>query len=89
MRVRITAANELKESEHEDEHVQRPQLHRSVAAAKSMSWEDLQVLFATTFVDEIAAAINGGGRQLLRNRLEGLSNDERRALGEELDALSV
>jgi hypothetical protein len=43
----------------------------------------------TTYVDEIAAAVKGDGRELLRERLERLSEDERRVLREELVAVSV
>jgi hypothetical protein len=66
-----------------------PRLPENVDAVRNLGWDDLQVLFATTYVDEIAAAVNGEGRQLLRERLAALSEDERRVLREELVALSA
>jgi hypothetical protein len=65
-----------------------PRLPESVEAVRSLSWEELQVLFANTYVDEIAAAVSGEGRELLRERLAALSDDERRALREELVAMA-
>jgi hypothetical protein len=46
-------------------------------------------LFANTHVDEIAATVSSEGRELLRERLERLTEDERRVLCEELIALSA
>jgi hypothetical protein len=66
-----------------------PRVPDNVHAVRNLSWDDLQVPFATTYVDEIAASANGDGRQLLRKRLERLSADERRVLREELAAMSA
>jgi hypothetical protein len=55
----------------------------------NLSWEKLQVLFATTYVDEIAAAVNGDGRELLRERLARPGEHERRVLRDELVAMSA
>jgi hypothetical protein len=66
-----------------------PRLPENIEAVRDMGWDELQVLCATTYVDEIAAAVNGDGRRLLRERLERLSDGERRVLREELVALSV
>jgi hypothetical protein len=66
-----------------------PRLPENAHAVRNLGWEELQVLFATTYVDEIAAAVNGEGRELLRERLAALSDDERRVLREELAAISA
>src|SRR5262245_57304573 len=67
----------------------KPRLPENAEAVRNMSWDDLQVLFATTYVDEIAAVVNGDGRELLRERLERLSEDERNVLCEELVAMAA
>jgi hypothetical protein len=54
-----------------------------------MAWPELQLLASTIVADEIAAVMNGGGRTLLRERLAALTDDERRALREELVAMAV
>ena len=62
------------------EEVRSPRIPASVAAVKAMSWDDMQNLFAATYVDEIATIQRQGGRALLRQRLAVLSDSERRAL---------
>jgi hypothetical protein len=64
-------------------------LPANASAVRGLAWDDLQVLFASTYVDEIAAAVNGGGRELLRERLARLGEDERGVLREELAAMSA
>jgi hypothetical protein len=51
---------------------------------KELGWEEMQYLFAATFVDEITAMQREGGEAMLRERVEALSRDERRALREAL-----
>jgi hypothetical protein len=53
-------------------------LPENVDAVRNMGREELQVLFAAAYVDEIAAALKGNSRQLLRERLARLSDDDRR-----------
>jgi hypothetical protein len=55
-------------------------LPATAAAVKDMDWEDMQALFAATYVDEIAAAQRDGGEPALRAKLNCLSEDERAAL---------
>src|SRR5215467_8217954 len=57
-----------------------PQSPTSVAAVREMGWEELQYVFAWSFVDELEAVENRGGRAALRERVEQLSEDERCAL---------
>jgi hypothetical protein len=66
-----------------------PHLPRSIDRVAQMGWEEMQYVFATTFVNEIAAVQREGGKALLRNRLSELSEDERRVLGEALDELKL
>jgi hypothetical protein len=66
-----------------------PRLPENVEAMRNVSWKDLQVLFANTYIDEIAATVSSEGRELLRERLERLTEDERPVLCEELIALSA
>jgi len=66
-----------------------PRLPENVDTVRNMNWDELQVLFANTYVDEIAAVVNGEGRQMLRDRLEHLTDDERRVLREELAGISA
>jgi hypothetical protein len=58
------------------------------STVEQLSWEQTVLVFATHFAGEIDAVIDGGG-VALRERLAGLSSDERRALRDaplELDA---
>jgi hypothetical protein len=50
-----------------------------------MAWDDMQALFAATYIDEIAAAQRDGGELALRAKLDCLTGDERGALREALD----
>ncbi len=59
---------------------------QSAEAVKNMSWDDMQLVFATIYADEIAAVANGQGDALLRQRLAVLADDARNALREALDA---
>jgi hypothetical protein len=59
------------------------------AAVNEMGWEEMQALFAATYVDEIAAARRGGGKAVVRSKLAALSDEERRSLRVALDELRV
>ena len=61
----------------------------SVAAVNALGWDDMQALFAATYVDEIAAAQRSGGKALVREKLKSLSEGERRVLSESLDELEL
>jgi hypothetical protein len=52
-----------------------------------MGWDEMQALFAATYVDEIAAAQRSGGEAALRTKLASLSEAEQRALRLALDEL--
>jgi hypothetical protein len=60
-----------------------PSLPRTVEQVRSMSWVEMQLVFASQFADEIAAVAAEGDR-LLRQRLATLGPDERRLLREAL-----
>jgi hypothetical protein len=49
-----------------------------------MDWEEMQALFAATYIDEIAAVQLSGGEALLRAKLAVFSEGERRVLREAL-----
>src|SRR5262249_2334566 len=66
------------------EEVQSPRMPTSVGAVRDMSWDELEALFAATYVDEIAAAEREGGKALVREKLAALSDGERRVLREAL-----
>jgi hypothetical protein len=61
----------------------------NVAAVQAMGWDELQALFAATYVDEIAAVQRKGGAALVREKIAGLSEGERRVLREALAEASV
>jgi hypothetical protein len=52
-----------------------------------MGWDEMQALFATTYIDEIATAERSGGEATLRAKLASLSEAERHALRHALDEL--
>jgi hypothetical protein len=66
-----------------------PRLPDNADAVKDMPWEEMQLLFASLYVDEIAAVLRGEGRALLRERLIALSDGERRILRETLAELRL
>jgi hypothetical protein len=49
-----------------------------------MGWDDMQALFAATYVDEIAVAQRHRGRVAVREKLMSLSESERQVLREAL-----
>jgi hypothetical protein len=59
----------------------------SVEAVQKLSWEQMQQVFAATFVDELAALDRDGGDALVRRKVAALSEGERRVLREALDEL--
>jgi hypothetical protein len=60
-----------------------PAFPRTAEEARNLSWDELTLVFATYFADEISAVV-GSGDELLRTRLASLSKDERRVLREAL-----
>jgi hypothetical protein len=60
-------------------------LPKTADAVRSMRWDQLTLVFATQFADEIAAVASGGDG-LLRKRLASLGEAERRVLRQALDA---
>jgi hypothetical protein len=60
-----------------------PTMPRTVEEVSSMSWDQLRLVFATHFADEIAAVMDGGD-MLLRQRLASLDAEDRRILREAL-----
>jgi len=59
-------------------------LPSNVTAVKEMGWDEMQALFAATYVEEIAAAEREGGKAALRSKLDSLSSAERNALRDAL-----
>src|SRR5262249_9084120 len=49
-------------------------------AVEAMTWSDMKALFASLFVDEIAAVRQDGGDAHLRRRVSALGPDDRNAL---------
>jgi hypothetical protein len=66
-----------------------PALPASAEQVRKLSWDQMTLVFATQFADEIAAVATGGGSALLRQRLSALSGDERRLLREALSDLEL
>jgi mono/diheme cytochrome c family protein len=60
-----------------------PRLPATAAAVTAMNWDEMQILGATLFAEEIAAVAEGGDR-LLHQQLASLGADERRVLREAL-----
>jgi hypothetical protein len=63
-----------------------PALPASAEQVRRLSWDQMTLVFATQFADEIAAVMHGDGDAVLRDRLAALSPDERRRLREALAA---
>jgi hypothetical protein len=59
-------------------------LPTTAAAVKDMNWDDMQALFAATYLDEIIAVQGDGGKTALRTKLGRLTEGERAALREAL-----
>jgi hypothetical protein len=59
-------------------------LPTTAAAVMDMKWDDMQALFAATYVEEITAAQRDGGQAALRAKLGFLTEEERAALREAL-----
>jgi hypothetical protein len=66
------------------EETPTPQLPSSVAAVKEMCWDEMQTVFASIYVDEVAAVQRDGGEAVVREKLAALSEDSRRVLREAL-----
>jgi hypothetical protein len=60
---------------------------QSIEAVQKLSWEQMQQVFAATFVDELAALDRDGGGALVREKIAALSEGERRVLWEALEEL--
>jgi hypothetical protein len=61
-----------------------PALLRTAEDVRQLSWDQMTVVFATQFANEIAAMMRGDGDVVLRARLAVLGPDERRRLREAL-----
>jgi hypothetical protein len=59
-------------------------LLRTAEDVRQLSWDQMTVVFATQFANEIAAMMRGDGDVVLRARLAVLGPDERRRLREAL-----
>jgi hypothetical protein len=68
------------------EDVQSPQLPTNVAAVREMGWDEIQALFAAIYLDEITVAQRDGSETVLRAKVASLSEGERHALREALNA---
>ena len=62
------------------EETAAPKLPATAAAVTSMGWDDLQILGATLFAEEIAAVEAGAGAELLHERLAHMSQETRQLL---------
>jgi len=70
------------------EEAASPRLPRTAEAVAKLSWEDMQMIFATQFASEIAA-VTEDGDVLLRERAAALDEDQRQLLRESLDEVAV
>jgi hypothetical protein len=70
------------------EEAASPRLPRTAEAVAKLSWEDMQMIFATQFASEIAA-VTEDGDVLLRERVAALDEDQRQLLRESLDEVAV
>jgi hypothetical protein len=61
-----------------------PALPATAEQARALSWDQLNLVFATQFANEISSIMDGNGDGLLRQRLAALSSEERQALREAL-----
>ncbi len=61
-----------------------PSLPGGAEQVRSLNWENMVLVFATQFADEVGAVSRDGGDVLLRERLAALSSDERQLLREAL-----
>jgi hypothetical protein len=61
-----------------------PRLPESAEEVRTMSWTDMQHLFASLYADEIAAVQRRGGKAAVRRSVASLSEAERRILREAL-----
>jgi hypothetical protein len=66
------------------EETPAPRLPASVGAVAQMNWDDLQILGATVFADEIASVLVGEGDATVRERLASLTPDQRAVLRDAL-----
>jgi hypothetical protein len=71
------------------EEPQHAVLPLSATAVKEMSWEELQVVFALQFADEIATVGTGEAGSVIRERLDGVGDSGRALLREALDAIGA
>jgi hypothetical protein len=67
------------------EEISSPRMPATVEALNAMSWDEMQALFAATYVDELAAVQRNGSAALVREKLDALSEGERRVLREALE----
>jgi hypothetical protein len=63
-----------------------PSLPRTAEQARSLSWDQATLVFATHFAEEIASVVDGDD-ELLRQRLGSLGAKERGLLRRALDEL--
>jgi hypothetical protein len=61
----------------------------TATAVKEMSWEDLQVVFALQFADDIATVGTGAAGAVIQERLSGVGDAGRSLLRDALDAFDV
>ncbi len=66
------------------EEAASPRLPRTAEQVEKLGWDDLQTIFAASFVSEIAAVTEDGGDALLRERVGALDDRQRRVLREAL-----
>ena len=61
-----------------------PRLPRNAVDVDKLSWDDMQMVFASHFVSEVAAVSDDGGDALLRERVAALDDGQRQMLREAL-----
>ena len=68
--------------------VASPRLPRTAEAVEKLSWDDLQMIFATQFASEITAVADDGDALLLE-RVASLDEDQRQLLRQALDEVKL
>jgi hypothetical protein len=71
----------------QDEEPPSSRMPHSLEGVRRLSWEQMQQIFAATFVDELATVDRDGGDALVRQKVAALSEGERRVLWEALEEL--
>jgi hypothetical protein len=71
------------------EEAASPRLPKTAEAVEKLGWGDMQAIFAAHFASEIEAVTENGGEAVLRERVEGMDEEQRQMLRCALDRLTA